>query len=93
MCALPLRPPRALCQQLRTTPLEDHFVVFDASHAVGEHTVTGDTCLDAGVVGEYFRSMPDVVGFLNGCAPSFTFRHDGNATNHSLVSFDYYLGR
>ena len=74
-------------------PLEDHFVVFDASHAVGEHTVTGDTCLDAGVVGEYFRSMPDVVGFLNGYAPSFTFRHDGNATNHSLVSFDYYLGR
>ena len=77
-------------QSMRTLDL-DHFVVFDASHAVGEHTVTGDTCLSSFVVDEYFRSMPDCVGFLNGYGATFTFRHDAGGTNHSLVSFDYYL--
>jgi hypothetical protein len=77
-------------QASRTLDL-NHFVIFDASEAIGEHTVTGDTCLDHDVVEEYFRSMPDMEGFYNGYAATFSFRHDTGRTNHSLVSFDYYL--
>ena len=81
-------------EAMRTLDL-NHFVVFDASDAVGEHTVTGDTCLNLDVVEQYFQSMPDCLGFYNGYAPSFSFAHDSGPgsthTNHSLLSFDYYL--
>jgi hypothetical protein len=73
----------------------NHFVIFDASETHGEHTVTGNTCLNEDVVDVYFKSMTDTIGFLNGYAPSFSFQHDeGSGTtrgNRSLVSFDYYL--
>jgi hypothetical protein len=70
-----------------------HFVIFDASDTHGEHTVTGNTCLDReDVVDTYFQSMNHTVGFFNGYAPSFTFKHDhSSTTNRSLISFDYYL--
>ena len=69
-----------------------HFIIFDASDAVGAHTVTGDTNLTARVVQSYFAAdtMNRTVGFLNGYAPAFTFAHD-SATQRSLASFDYYL--
>ena len=70
-----------------------HFVIFDASDTHGEHTVTGNTCLDReDVVDTYFKSMNRTVGFFNGYAPSFTFKHEQTeGTNRSLISFDYYL--
>lgn len=34
--------------------------------------------------------MNDTLGFLNGYAPTFTFKHN-EATAQSLLSFDYYL--
>ena len=71
-----------------------HLVIFDASDTHGEHTVTGNTCLDRQVVVDaYFQSMNRTVGFLNGYAPSFTFQHvqKKDGTNRSLISFDYYL--
>ena len=67
-----------------------HFVIFDASNTHGEHTVTGDTCLTEEVVEAYFEGMSETVGFLNGYAPSFTFKHH-RESSHSLISFDYYL--
>ncbi len=76
-------------QAMRTLDLH-HFVIFDASEAIGEHTVTGNTCLNQDVVSQYFLSMPDCVGFYNGYAPSFSFKHDPSS-NHSVMSFDYYL--
>ena len=67
-------------------------VIFDASEAKGEHTVTGNTCLNEEVVTTYFDTMTDTVGFLNGYAPSFSFQHDtAGVHNRSLISFDYYL--
>ena len=71
----------------------DSFVIFDASRAVGTHTVTGDTNLDEDVVQTYFDAMPNVKGFFNGYAPSFTFAtsREEHGSRRSLVSFNYYL--
>ena len=68
------------------------FVIFDASSATGEHTVTADTNLTTAVMDAYFAegTMNATTGFLNGYAPSFSYRFDGS-TKRSLVSFDYYL--
>jgi hypothetical protein len=85
---LPLR--LKFAQDAMNTLDLSHFVIFDASAARGEHTVTGDTCLNEDVVQTYFETMTETVGFFNGYAPSFSFRHD-NTTKRSLVSFDYYL--
>ena len=67
----------------------DSFVIFDASRAVGTHTVTGDTNLDPDVVQTYFKTMDNVKGFFNGYAPSFTFATSED--NRTLISFNYYL--
>ena len=61
---LPLR--LAYAQKAMTTLDLHHFVVFDASATNGEHTVTGDTCLNEEVVTTYFNTMAETVGFLNG---------------------------
>jgi hypothetical protein len=74
---------------MRTLDLE-HFVIFDASNATGAHTVTADTNLTASVVQAYFDNMNATAGFLNGYAPSFTSHYD-EKSQHSLISFDYYL--
>merc|ERR1711988_722484 len=67
-------------------------VVFDASAAVGEHTVTEDTSLPKDVVDTYFQNMDEtqVKGFLNGYGPSFSFAADSK-NGRPFVSFDYYL--
>ena len=65
------------------------FVIFDASRAVGTHTVTEDTNLDMDVVETYFDTMKNVQGFFNGYAPSFTFSKSND--DRSLISFNYYL--
>ena len=85
---LPLR--LQFAQESMNTLDLKHFVIFDASDAHGDHTVTGDTCLNEDVVESYFKNMKDVVGFFNGYAPSFSFQHD-TKSNRSLISFDYYL--
>ncbi len=68
------------------------FVIFDASSATGAHTVTADTNLTAAVMDAYFApdTMNSTVGFLNGYAPSFSYKYD-SSSQRSLVSFDYYL--
>lgn len=68
------------------------FVIFDASSATGEHTVTADTNLTSAVMDAYFArdTMNGTTGFLNGYAPSFSYRYEPES-KRSLVSFDYYL--
>jgi len=61
------------------------FEVMDYSEGA---TVEGNTELTKEVVNVYYEGMPDVLGFVNGYAPAFTFTvRDGKP----LISYDYYL--
>ncbi len=61
------------------------FEIMDYSEGA---TVEGNTELTREVVDAYYKGMPDVLGFVNGYAPAFTFTvRDGKP----LVSYDYYL--
>ncbi len=61
------------------------FEIMDYSEGA---TVEGNTELTDEVVNAYYAGMPDVIGFVNGYAPAFTFTvHD----KRPLVSYDYYL--
>ena len=61
------------------------FEIMDYSEGA---TVEGNTELTEQVVNAYYQGMPDVLGFVNGYAPSFTFAcRDGRP----LISYDYYL--
>ena len=61
------------------------FEIMDYSEGA---TVEGNTELTKQVVNEYYKGMPDAIGFVNGYAPSFTFTvRDGRP----LISYDYYL--
>jgi hypothetical protein len=61
------------------------FEIMDYSEGA---TVEGNTELTKQVVAEYYKGMPEAIGFVNGYAPSFTFTtKDGRP----LISFDYYL--
>ncbi|MGQ9559866.1 MAG: GxGYxYP domain-containing protein [Candidatus Oleimicrobiaceae bacterium] len=61
------------------------FEIMDYSEGA---TVEGNTELTREVVDAYFEGMPDVIGFLNGYAPSYTFAVKGG---RPLISYDYYL--
>jgi len=51
-------------------------------------SIEGNPDLPQSLIDTYFKEMPDVVGFINGYAPAYTFTHkDGRA----LVSYDYYM--
>jgi len=51
-------------------------------------SIEGNPDLPQSLIDLYFREMPDVIGFLNGYAPAYTFTHqDGRV----LVSYDYYM--
>ncbi len=51
-------------------------------------SIEGPSELTREVVEEYYRGMPNAIGFINGYRPSHTFaRLDGRP----LLSFDYYL--
>lgn len=61
------------------------FEIMDYSEGA---TVEGNTELTREVVDAYYKGMPDVLGFVNGYAPAFTFTvRDGKP----LISYDYYL--
>lgn len=61
------------------------FEIMDYSEGA---TVEGNTELTREVVDAYYKGMPDILGFVNGYAPAFTFTvRDGKP----LVSYDYYL--
>jgi hypothetical protein len=61
------------------------FEIMDYSEGA---TVEGNTELTEEVVDAYFAGMPDVIGFVNGYAPAFTF---AVRDKRPLVSYDYYL--
>jgi hypothetical protein len=61
------------------------FEIMDYSEGA---TVEGNTELTKEIVDAYYRGMPDVLGFLNGYAPSFTFVV---RDKKPLISYDYYL--
>ncbi len=53
-------------------------------------SIEGNPDLPQSVVDIYYREMPEVIGFLNGYAPAYTFvHHDGRA----LISYDYYMSQ
>ncbi len=61
------------------------FEVMDYSQGA---TVEGNTELPKNIVDEYYKYMPDAIGFLNGYAPAHTF----DVKNHRpFISYDYYL--
>ncbi|MCF8297750.1 MAG: hypothetical protein K9J13_09430 [Saprospiraceae bacterium] len=61
------------------------FEIMDYSEGA---TVEGNTELTKEVVDAYYKNMPDVIGFINGYAPAYTFTERNKIP---LVSFDYYL--
>lgn len=51
-------------------------------------SIEGNPDLPQSLIDIYLKEMPDVIGFINGYAPAYTFmRKDGRA----LISYDYYL--
>lgn len=53
-------------------------------------SIEGNPDLPQSLIDTYFKEMPDVIGFLNGYAPAYTFVHqDGRV----LVSYDYYMSQ
>lgn len=61
------------------------FEIMDYSQG---STVTGNTDLPEYIVNDYYKYMPDIVGFLNGYAPSHTFF---SKNGRPFISYDYYL--
>lgn len=61
------------------------FEVMDYSEGA---TIEGNTEIPEKLVRTYIKEMPDVLGFINGYAPSFTF---GEHRRTPFISFDYYL--
>lgn len=62
--------------------------VFETMDYSEGSTVVGNTDLPQYIVQDYYRYMPEVIGFLNGYSPSHTFSvQDGRP----FISYDYYL--
>ncbi len=61
------------------------FEIMDYSEGA---TVEGNTELTEQVAEAYYQGMPNVIGFLNGYAPSHTFTIK---EKRPLISYDYYL--
>ena len=62
--------------------------VFETMDYSEGSTVVGNTDLTREVVDTYYDQMPNILGFINGYSPSFTFDSRGG---RPFVSFDYYL--
>lgn len=61
------------------------FEIMDYSEGA---SVEGNPDLPQSVIDVYFDRMPEAIGFLNGYAPAYTFKHqDGRV----MVSYDYYM--
>jgi hypothetical protein len=62
--------------------------VFETMDYSEGATVEGNSDLTRDIVDQYYKSLPDAIGFVNGYAPSYTFAvRDGRP----FVSYDYYL--
>ena len=62
--------------------------VFETMYYSEGATVEGNTDLPKEIIDEYYRAMPNAIGFVNGYAPSYTFTvKDGKP----FISYDYYL--
>jgi hypothetical protein len=55
-----------------------------------EGTIEGNSELTKEVVNTYYEGMPDIIGFLNGYRPSFTFTC---RDKRPLISYEYYLSK
>ncbi len=62
--------------------------VFEIMDYAGDKTEAGDNNLPRAIVDDYFRGMPEAIGFLNGyyAANTFAVRDE-----RPLLSYDYYL--
>lgn len=61
------------------------FEIMDYSEGA---SVEGNPDLPQSVIDVYYDRMPDAVGFINGYAPAYTFKHqDGRV----MISYDYYM--
>jgi len=61
------------------------FEIMDYSEGA---TIEGNTEITKDIVEVYRKNMPDVLGFINGYAPAFTF---GGTKETPFISYDYYL--
>lgn len=61
------------------------FEVMDYSEGA---TIEGNTEITENVVSAYIKNMPNILGFVNGYAPAFTF---AEKRNKPFISYDYYL--
>lgn len=62
--------------------------VFETMDYSQGSTVTGNTNLPEYIVKDYYKYMPDMIGFLNGYSPSQTF---SSKNGRPFISYDYYL--
>jgi hypothetical protein len=62
--------------------------VFETMDYSEGSTVTGNTNLPEYIVKDYYKYMPEMIGFLNGYAPSYTFY---SKDARPFISYDYYL--
>jgi hypothetical protein len=62
--------------------------VFETMDYSEGATVEGNTDLPKAIVDEYYKGMPEAIGFINGYAPSYTFT---SRNGRPFVSYDYYL--
>lgn len=84
-------PPSLLPSVIRTADTLMHKLdlnVFETMDYSEGSTVVGNTDIPKYIVEDYYRYMPDAIGFLNGYAPSFTFY---SQKGRPFISYDYYL--
>lgn len=62
--------------------------IFETMDYSEGSTVVGNTEIPKAIVDAYYQRMPEVIGFANGYAPSFTF---ASRDGRPFISFDYYL--
>jgi hypothetical protein len=62
--------------------------IFETMDYSEGSTVVGNTDLPEYIVDDYYKYMPDVIGFLNGYSPSHTF---DSKDGRPFISYDYYL--
>ena len=62
--------------------------VFETMDYSQGSTVLGNTNLPEYIVNDYYKYMPDMIGFLNGYSPSQTF---SSKNGRPFISYDYYL--
>jgi len=62
--------------------------VFETMDYSEGSTVVGNTELPRYIVDDYYKYMPEAIGFMNGYAPAYTFYSE---KGRPFISYDYYL--